>query len=905
MGGVESVWDFAGSKANLSAARPAVIQPDAVSWDYQQLQYLVKDLGAKLRACGLRREDTVAVAMPDGAAGLVTQLGVMNVCGCAPLNPLLTETELRRDMVELGIRALVCDPGYDLGLQLADELGLIVVVASLRGDECVWEPHKQPTPDSQASTKHGARSTIRSNGGAAILLHTSATTGRRKIVPLTAENLKAACGNTSRSLRLSEEDRLLVMARLFHAHGIISTLSQWSAGGTVIVANGFEAADFNKLVTGLQVTWYTCGPTLHQAILTQLHKQPLPRPYALRFIRSGGNTLPAELKAALREQLGVPVLDMYGLSETGAVAANDLCDPDSAGWRSVGPEIGIMSQEGKALPDGEEGEIVVRGPSVMSEYWNDADANRGAFWGSGPGRWFRTGDLGSLDARGTLTMSGRAKEIINRGGQKIQPAEIDLVLSRHPAVKAVAAFGVPHPTLGEDVACAVVLQEGASASEAELRAFARQSLARYKVPRRVHLLAAIPLGATGKPQRLVLRERLGARPVAEPGAGAYSSERKLSRIERSIAELWAGRLRCNQIRFEDDFFHLGGDSLEAVSMLSEVEALLERALPPGATERFFEAPTLATLSAMLSAPIALEKEAAPQTERSHALRVYPLRGDGPGIEAFLLPADDEEGWYFRLLSRSMGDHRRMAMLRPENGWYAPGPDLVEAAAAQAVALIRQSRPHGPYLVGGFCLGGVIAYETARLLELAGERVVLALFDSPMPGEPHPFYAGKEYARALIERVREARRGERAWRPVAAFPLLLLRRWLWLALRKTKGRWRAVAGSALLRWLRQQAEHGYLPLYRPAPSRMPIVHFVMSDGRDVLRRRSVQAWTLKTSAETLVIPLPGSHHSLFSETNLGLMTHTIDDWVTSRLAGETAVVAFPDSKRLQTGGLPTL
>ena len=863
----DSVWDLVAT--NVPAQHVALIQPDAVAWSYADLRRLVEDLSTKLGALGLSRQDTVAVAMPDGGAGLLTQLGVMNVCGCAPLNPGLTETELRRDLQQLGVRALVCAPGNETCAQLAQELGLILIRAALEGGGCAWRCHQAACP-----------SEAKSNGGAAILLHTSATTGRRKIVPLTRENLRAACGNTRRSLRLCAEDRLLVMARLFHAQGILSALAQWSAGGTVIMANTLDPAACAQAICDLQVTWFTCGPTLHQAMLAEFRKQP--RPHAWRCVRSGGNTLTPELRDALRQQLGVPMLDMYGLSETGAVAAVPLDNPEAHGWRSVGPEIGIMSPEGQLLPPGEEGEIVVRGPSVMSGYWNDPDANRGAFWGEGSNRWFRTGDLGRLDASGTVTMAGRLKEIINRGGQKIKPSEVDHVLSLHPAVKSVASFAVPHPTLGEDVACAVVLHAGASVTATELQAFARTTLARYKVPRRVHFLPSLPLGATGKPQRLVLRQRLGTRPPAEPGADAFSGEDNLTRVERTIAEYWAGRLGCSEIRPHDDFFHLGGDSLGALAMLSEIELLLETPLPAGATERFFESPTLETLAAILASAGASPEP--PPEQRSHQIRLYPLRGNGPGLEAFLIPADDEEGWYWRLLARHMGQHRRMAMLRPENGLYAPGPDLVEEAAAQIVAVLRKHRPHRPYLLGGFCLGGVIAYEAARLLEGEGERVALVLFDTPAPAEPHPVYGAKDYAQLLIQFVHKRR-----WRRVAGFPRMLLRRWLWLALQPTKALWRRYAGTPLMSWLRRQAEHDYFPLYRAARTRIPILHFIMGESMEAIWGKSVLAWSEKTSGKVVVVPLPGSHHSLFRETNLEVITNTIEDCLAVTLAADPAAV----------------
>ena len=869
--GLDLLSEIAGSKNAISANNPAVIQPGVVAWSYGEVQRHLDRLGKQLRVAGLGQNDTIAVAMPDGAACLVTQLGVMNVCACAPLNPLLTVSELEHDLVELGVSAFVCCPDLMPASQLARELGIIVIVATVEEGECRWEV-STPAPCAPLTAKP--------NAGAAILLHTSATTGRRKIVPLSRANLRAACRNTSQSLQLSSQDRLLIMARLFHAQGILSALSQWSCGGAVIVSHSFEPAVFTWLLIDLEPTWYTCGPTLHQAMLPELQKQPQPMPHCLRFIRSGGNTLPPELKAALEQCLGVPMLDMYGLSETGAVAAVSLDASAPGGWRSVGPEICILSRDGKPRSPGAEGEIAVRGASVMTGYWNDGDANREAFWPSPSGRpseaWFRTGDLGSLDANGTLTLSGRLKEIINRGGQKIVPSEVDQVLSRHPAVKAAAAFAIAHPSLGEDVACAVVLHEGASVTESELRAFARKSLVAYKVPRRIHFLPALPHGATGKPQRLVLRERLGARPTAEPGASAFSTEHTLTRTEKTIAALWAGLLACSEIRLEDDFFRLGGDSLGAISMLSEVEVLLQMPLPPQATERFFESPTLQTLARLLASPLTT------QEKRSHALRLYPLLGDGPGIEAFLIPADDEEGWYYRLLSRHLGKHRPLWLLRPENGLYAPGPNQIEATAARAVELIRERRPKGPYIVGGFCLGGVIAYETARLLELAGETVALVLFDTPTPGEPHLLHAFTQYFQQWIVLLRSVRRGPRARRRMLAFPRLLLRRLLWLTLRRLKERGPLSANSFTLNWMRREAEHDYFPPYRPAPSQIPILHFMMAEGREPIRQSSALSWKQITSAETLVVRLPGSHHSLFRETNLAPITQAIERWLPSQL-----------------------
>jgi acyl-CoA synthetase (AMP-forming)/AMP-acid ligase II/thioesterase domain-containing protein len=857
-----SVWNRVRQRAEVAPWAPALIEPGGSWWDYGTLQRLVEDLAAVLRGTGLGEDDTVAVVLPDGACGLVTLLGTMSVCGCAPLNPALTEVELRHDLEELGVKALMCAPGYGLGMTLGKELGLAVIHVTSKEHGCEWK---------QVRTGH--EQTGRSNGGAVLLLHTSATTGRRKVVPLTRSNLEAMTGNTMRAMRLGKDDRLLLLARLFHAQGILSTVAQWRAGGAVIATRGLEPGAFAGWLNELKPTWYTSGPTVHRAILAELRTRPASLPGSLRMVRSGGNTLPVELKRELEQTLGVPVLDMYGLSEAGGVAATELDRPaESSGrWKSMGPEIAVMDGGGRLVAAGVEGEIVVRGPSVMGGYLNDEAANREAFRDG----WFRTGDLGRLDSDGTLTMSGRLKEMINRGGQKVHPAEIDEVLSVHRSVREVAAFGVPHGALGEDVACAVVLRDGAQASEAELRAFARKSLALYKVPRRVYVVSEIPHGATGKPQRLALRERFA---LAEPdvaGIGETAVERRLNDVDGALKEIWMRRLGCPTVRPQHDFFQLGGDSIEAESMLAEVETLLDIELGVEANERFFEHPTLGTLTQIVSMPVA------PDKVRSHEIGLHHLRGDGPGLEAFLIPADGDEGWYYRLLSRYMGHDRRMAIVRPENSWHPPALEVVERAAVLTAAAIRQARPRGPYLILGYCSGGVFAYETARRLEQEGETVLLVLFDAPMPGAPHFVYEWRRYAEQLGELVVEARRTRR-WRPVASFGRWWLQRLLWLGVRRYKRSLRRFEGRPLMGWIHEQSRCSYFPHYRVPQSRLPILHFVGAQEQGEVREGARRAWAARTRGEVTVATLPGTHNTMFSEANLKPMSEAIEAWVEARV-----------------------
>ena len=872
--GDKSVWEQVRGHSTRAPETSALIEPGAGAWTFGTLQRLVADLSAVLRGAGFGTEDTVAVLLPDGAGGLATVLGASSVCGCAPLNPALTEVELRFDLMELGAKAVICLDSYETGLRLGNELGLAVIHARTEETGCTWSLVKPARPGVGLS-----------NEGAALLLHTSATTGRRKVVPLSRTNIWAVVENSAPVTGITENDRLILMSRLFHVQGVVTAFVVWAMGGSVIAPRAFETQAFRIWLDYLEPTFYSCGPTQHRAILADLKARPLSKPTRLRFVRSAGNTLVPELRDGLREALGVPVLDMYGLTETMGLVSTPVNGPWDRGWKTLGAEIGIADRAGTLLPVGDEGEIVVRGPSVMAGYLRDEDGNRQAFWGEGDTRWFRTGDAGRLDAEGFLTMSGRLKEIVNRGGQKVNPTEVDAVLSQHPAIRVVAAFGVPHATLGEDVACAVVLKPGMQATEAELRLFARRSLARFKIPRRVYFVSEIPHGATGKPQRLVLREWLmtsGVIGAIDRVMDGHGTDRRLNDIDGALKAIWVRRLGSQHAFRHDDFFQLGGDSLEAESMLAEIETLLDLRLTEDASERFFESPTLGTLAEMIAMPLA------PERRRSHEIGAFPLRGSGSGLDAFLIPADGDEGLYYRLLSRRMGTDRAMWVVRPENSWHVQGLDMLEQAAVASVAAIRSVKPQGPYLVGGFCQGGAFAYEAARLLEASGEEVLLLLFDVPMPGEPALFRSLWKYVRHGFKVTREPE----GWRRAARLGRIVVRRVLWSGLVNGKALLGEKGAPRAVEWLRRQAQESYFPVYRVQPSALPVLHFVEANQEGTLRGQATEAWHKMTTGEVRVVKLPGTEKMLFSEANLKAMAEAIRAWEVERMATRVERAATP-------------
>ena len=343
-----------------------------------------------------------------------------------------------------------------------------------------------------------------------MLLHTSGTTSRPKRVPIRHRNLAASAGNIIGTYNLSASDRALCIMPLFHVHGIVaSMLSTLASGGTVICPTGFNAMEFWKLLSDFKPTWYSAVPTMHQLLLSRAERnQEAIAASPLRFIRSSSSSLPPVVLERLEATFNAPVLEAYSMTEAShQMTSNPLPPavrkPASVGY-GFGVEIGIMDGEGNLLEQSQLGEVVVKGANVFDGYENNPEANAKAFTNG----WFHTGDQGMIDAAdGYLSLTGRLKELINRGGEKISPLEVDNVLLRHSAVAEVLTFAVPHRNLGEDIHAALVLKDKA-VSEKELRTHCALLLAEFKVPRQFHILDELPRGATGKLQRLNMAKLL-------------------------------------------------------------------------------------------------------------------------------------------------------------------------------------------------------------------------------------------------------------------------------------------------------------------------------------------------------------------------------------------------------------
>jgi acyl-CoA synthetase (AMP-forming)/AMP-acid ligase II len=434
---------------------------------------------------------------------------IAQVATTAPLNPAYREEEYAFYLSDLKAKALVVMEDYDgPALGAATTAGMAIVRL------CVPQGAAAGYFELSSDAAGSADTSTPVSEDVALILHTSGTTSRPKIVPLLHSNVAASAEHIKVSLELTAGDRCLNVMPLFHIHGLIAAVTaSLAAGASIWCAPGFDALRFFGWMKAAHPTWYTAVPTMHQAILSRAGRNgDIIAETPLRFLRSSSASLPAQVMIALNETFNAPVVEAYGMTE----AAHQMaCNPLASGTQKpgavglpAGPKMRVAHETENRLTDGT-GEVVISGPNVTPGYEGNPEANEKNFFEAEGARWFRTGDQGAFDAEGYLHLTGRLKEIINRGGEKISPLEVDGVLLDHPEIAQVVTFAVPHPKLGEEVAAAVVLTEGAQASEKDIRAFAAERMADFKVPRKVIILDEIPKGATGKMQRIGLAEKLG------------------------------------------------------------------------------------------------------------------------------------------------------------------------------------------------------------------------------------------------------------------------------------------------------------------------------------------------------------------------------------------------------------
>lgn len=707
-------------QAARHAGAPAILAPGYGVLTYRDLDSAVTRIGAALASHGLTKSARLALACSNGPEAAVAFLGIAAHAACAPLNPAYRAGEFEFYLADLRPQAVVVQAGLDsavrqvavtLGIPLFElkgrASGLAGDVELLRADEsgqAVWPANELPDP-----------------ADVALLLHTSGTTARPKLVPLTQLNLVTSAGHIAASLSLTLADRCMNVMPLFHIHGLeAALLASLTAGGSVVCCPGFVAPKFFEWMKESQPSWYTAVPTIHQLVLARAKsKNDLPALASLRFIRSCSSALPPSLMEEMEAAFHVPVIEAYGMTEAAHQMTSNPLPPGNRKPGSVGvaagPDVSVMDDAGNLLPPGALGEVVIRGPNVTAGYFANPEANAAAFTRG----WFRTGDLGSMDAGGHLFLKSRKKEIINRGGEKIAPREIDEALLSHPAIAQAVAFPAPHSLLGETVAAAVVLKPGHGITEKALREFAAQRLASFKVPEKILFLPEIPQGPTGKIQRIGLAARLGVAEINPAAAERPPFVAPRSKIEKRIAAIFADTLALGRVGLHDSFFNLGGDSLLAAILLTRIQA--SEALEISFVE-LAEDPTVDGICKLVASPRASAASESPNRE----LRVV-VRAGSSRPALFCVPGASGNVAGFFQLSRSLGPDQPLTAFR------LPSPDSgairVEELAARYVAEVLASQPDGPYHLAGVCTGGFVVFEMARQLSAQGKDIgVLALLD---------------------------------------------------------------------------------------------------------------------------------------------------------------------------------
>jgi acyl-CoA synthetase (AMP-forming)/AMP-acid ligase II/acyl carrier protein len=572
----DTLRDVLRAAAQDRPAGVAIAAPDQDPVTYGELWERVERMRCDLLALGLGRESIVATSLPSGPLPAAAFLGLASATTMAPVNPVLTEPEMVRSFRAIRPDLVIVTTSGPQGARAA-AAALGLPTADLRADGTL-ETAPLLSAGFDASPERGPSGDPAGHDDFALLLTTSGTSGEPKLVPLTQGNILAGARATGLAYELTAADVRLNIMPLFHVQGLVgSVVATVASGGTVVCPAGFDAPRILRWLDEHAVTWFSGSPTMYHELL----RTPAPDahlPSSLRFLRAGSAALPQPLRQRLEERFQIPVIESYGMTEAHQIASTPLA-PDDRRAGAIGPPTGcdlwIAAADGSPVCHNEPGEILIRGPNVAPGYWSGGELRRDAFEGD----WFRTGDVGALDAAGQLTILGRLKELINRGGEKVSPYEVEDALSAHPAVREAAVFGIPHPDYGEDVAAAVVASTSATPSERELRMFVAGRLAPYKRPQRFYFIEKIPRGLTGKIERRKVAEHVGGSMQTEIETPSDDIN-PVSATELALLALWRSVFEDDEVSVDDDFFAIGGDSLTGMRLLAQVQSAFGIELPP-------------------------------------------------------------------------------------------------------------------------------------------------------------------------------------------------------------------------------------------------------------------------------------------------------------------------------------
>ncbi|HWI80383.1 AMP-binding protein [Ramlibacter sp.] len=831
-----SIGDALARWAEVRSGGPALVTIGAPPISYGRLRGALGSLSIQLASAGLGRQHRIGLLVPAGRSGGVLTLAVACHCTLVPLNPALTVAEVLEMARAAHLDGLIVGRGVGATALLDALPALVVLVARWQDDLPSLEVLAGQRP-SAGPVQPAMPADV------AVILRSSGTTGVPKLIPVTHGNLLAMAERVGAPhwFDLGPDDRSACTLPLHYAAGIKTTLIvPLLLGASVAFPPVGRALHLHEWFGALQPTFLSCSPATLQGMVENLRARAEPfEPGALRFLMCGAGYLPEPVRIAGERLLGRPVLEFYGLSEAGVMAANPVPPghgkPGTVGRPWPG-ELRIVDPAGADAAAGQVGRVLVSGPTVMPGYLDDGGAIQPLAQG-----WLDTGDLGRLDAGGFLTIAGRTKEIINRGGEKVFPYEVEKALLEHPAVLEAAVFGVPHPRLGENVRAAVVARPGAALTGEALRRFLRAQLAGFKVPARIELVQQLPRGSTGK----VLRGELAGRFA---GAGKQPRTPPAELLEYELLAIWQRLLRTEAIGIEDDFVDRGGDSLAAEEMLLEVEALCGTPYPDSELSPL----TIRHMAQVIIAGCATKSEILTTARTGTGPPLFFCHGDygSRGLYAHRLAAGLPTGSAVHLLHCGAQRLERCG---------------IEGIAAGYVDAVMQLAGAGPVVVGGYCNGGLAAWALARQLRDRGVAVLeVLLVETPSLNARGPLRWCAAAMRALSGGTPLTTRSALAQEAM---------RTVWRIVRKSSrvlARWRAPRGEraggrgaaprvplpALERierlWLRRMAS------FVPHALDVPVTCFVAERGEPFDTRP--QRWA-RLAPQVRAVLTPGSHHTI--------------------------------------------
>jgi len=692
-----TIFDVLACYGDRQPDQPAILASGCRVLSFADLIALIESIWKILNDGGVGRGSKVGIALPSGPEAAITIVAIASKGTCIPVNPHLTQSELQWELNRLNLDALIV-PSWNepLAAKAADPSCALFTVSKVDAAISSFDLRclRSARVRQRAVEEISAQSV-------ALVLRTSGTTASSKLVPVTHQNLLDLTSKLLGWWQLSNADRAACVLPTYYAAGSkLNVLAPLLLGEGIAIPMAGHPERLTEWIFDLRPTWFFSGPTFLQAVLDgfRSHRERLAA-HSLRFIACGTAHLPDQVRTELEDMLRCPIIEMYGMSEAGIIAANPA-PPAKRKFGTAGlvtpNEVVIRGGSGEILPRGEVGEIFVGGPSVMPGYLDDPQPV-GAGLQDG---WLPTGDLGSIDSDGFLTIHGRIKEMISRGAEKISPYEVEIAMLSHPAVREAAVFPVPHPRLGENVAAAVVLKPGNTLTQLELKNFLRESLAAFKLPSHIEIVDSIPRSDNGKVLRRVLADSIINRPrfIEPPDKD----------IEFQIADIWKRLLRRSDIGIDDDFVEAGGDSLLAAQMLLEVEAAVGHAISPSV---LVQASTIRELAAIVVRDFGAEDT-----------KITKIK-DGIAAPFFFCHGDHESGGlYARRLAASIKADASVYLIHPTLNFDDTSEISLEGMAQERIPHLLEIYPTGRFRLGGYCNGGLLAWELAHQLAQRGREV---------------------------------------------------------------------------------------------------------------------------------------------------------------------------------------